>query len=429
MVLQVIFFPILSRIYAPEVYGNFSVFNAVVLIAGSILTLGYHRAIVLPEKERHFRALMRLSIRTVAMLSIVLLVLSILLGNSAMEWLNITGLGAWFYALAPLAFLMALDKLIVQWSIRVSAFRKVASIEVPLTAVSKLFNVGYGKFISAAAEGLILTSALMYAGRFILFVRWIFDHGWQQLSVKVSARSMREVKARYREYPRYILSSDLLSTASGYIPVLLLPVFSGKPDDAAFFSYALLTLDLPVRLLSSGIASVFLRKSTELWPHQAAVLQDRTLRLLYRLILVGVPAVIVLVGVGDHLYGFAFGERWATGGVIAGWLSISYFFRYLAMPIAGIFHATRRERELFRFQAALFIARLIGIVVPGLLGASLSEWMLVYSALTGIAYLILTLRALHVIGANWWRLALTSLGALFVSLVLGWLLSGMDWGL
>ncbi|MGC6531928.1 MAG: oligosaccharide flippase family protein [Flavobacteriales bacterium] len=54
MAIQFLFMPLLSRIYDPEAYGQFGVFNAVLVVLGTAATLGYNQAFVLPKSETAF---------------------------------------------------------------------------------------------------------------------------------------------------------------------------------------------------------------------------------------------------------------------------------------------------------------------------------------------------------------------------------------
>ncbi len=414
MGIQIIFFPILARIYDPEAYGTFSVINSAVMITGTVLTLGYTRAIVLAKEENMLQALLRLCLRSLVWTSVVLFLITVAFGDLFLELMNATYAGYWVYSIPVLAILLALDQIGVQWSIREKLFKKVSLVEIPLALGSKLFNVGYGKFISAQADGLILTSAIMYGGRFLLFVTGLIDNGWKRMTHAISQESLQAAKEKFANYPRYILTSGLLNTASSYVPVLLLPAMTGNTSYAGFFTYALIVLDLPVRLLSSGIASVFLQRSTELWPDQPEALQERTLKLYYRLLLIAAGVVVVIGGAGEEIYAIVFSEQWAEAGAAASFLVLSYFFRYAGMPLSSLFLTTAKERELFIFQALLFLSRLLGIAIPAYLGWAFLDIIFFYSVLTAAVTFIFGLWPLKLTGLSLWKPAFITL-ALFIA--------------
>lgn len=419
IVIQIVFFPILSRIYSPEVYGGFAVLNSIVLIAGSLVTLSYDRALVLPRAQRHFRALMRLCLVFSAAGCLVITVITLLFGLDLNRLLNIEFLGYWVYAIGPLVFAYSLDRIALAWRIRDGVFRRSVPVEASLVIGTKIFNVGYGTFINAGAGGLILTTALLYFGRFFFFVSLLFKRGFSQLAVTPSRRSMREVKAEYQEYPRYILSSGLLNTASNYLPVLLLPVLTHSADAAGFFTFALVILDLPVRLLGSGVSSVFLKKSNELRDQDPERLAEVTSKLFTRLAYLSAIVFVVIYASGPWMYTLLFGEEWTEAGVIGAILVVSYFFRYVSMPISSLHVTGRKEKRLFGFQAALFIGRLAGLVVPALMGHDLYVIVWVYSIITGILYFAFALDSVRISGAKIAGNGLLLVVLLVLSLLMG----------
>ena len=105
--LQFLFFPILSRIYDPAAYGAFALFNSLVIIVSTGLTLNYHRALVLPQGEAEFRSLLRLCIRTSLILSAVVFVLSFFLADVLRSAFELESVHYWIYAIAPLALIFS----------------------------------------------------------------------------------------------------------------------------------------------------------------------------------------------------------------------------------------------------------------------------------------------------------------------------------
>lgn len=418
IVIQIIFFPILSRIYSPEVYGGFAVLNSMVLIAGSAVTLSYDRALVLPVRSRHFRALLRLCVRASLLGSLGITLFSVAFGNQVLDWLKIEFMGFWIYATGPLVLAFALDRIALAWRIREGVFRRSVPVEASLVTGTKIFNVGYGTFINAGAGGLILTTALLYLGRFLLFTGLLFKKGFRQLFVRPSKRSLQEVKQEYREYPRYILSSGMLNTASNYLPVLLLPLLTDSADAAGFFTFALVILDLPVRLLGSGVASVFLKKSTELRDNDPDRLAVVTEKLFTRLAFLSAAVLIFVYTTGPQLYSLLFGDEWREAGTIGAILVVSYFFRYISMPISSLHVTVRKEKRLFGFQAALFLGRLIGLLIPAYLGFELHIIIWSYSVLTGILYFAFALDSLRIAGTTYVDKALLLSALLCISVLL-----------
>ncbi|MGB0422688.1 MAG: oligosaccharide flippase family protein [Flavobacteriales bacterium] len=402
MVIQFIFFPILSRIYLPEIYGSFSTFNAIVVILGQILALGYYRALVIAKRDSEFSQLVRICLLNIAILGGTVGLFSIFFGDAIIYYFKMPNLGAWIYTLAPLSILFALDQIMVQWGIRNKAFKQSTAVEIPLNLGTKLFNVGYGKFIFAGVSGLILTTTLLYLGRILLFLKFVVKNPREVILRPITKSQRKKTARKYKEYPRFILSSQVLLIVSSYLPVLIVPlVFSST--EVGFFSYALLVLDLPVRLLGSGISTVYFQKGSSLWPEDKKNLQEQTKKLFKALTLVAFAVLVVLGSFAEPVYEIVFGENWGKAGSVAFLLVFSYFFRYISMPISSLFLIVRKEKALFKFQAILFVLRCLSFIITGYLGCTFLEMVLWYSIANAIMYFVYGLWSLHLIGIKWFK--------------------------
>lgn len=410
--LQFLFFPILSRIYDPAAYGAFALFNSIVIIVSTGLNLSYHRALVLPHSELEFRQLLRLCIRTSAFLSILVFVLTFFLADGIRSFFELESLGWWIYAIAPLALIFAWDQIIVQWSIRQKAFRKFAQVEVPIVLSSKIFNVGFGKFVSAGPSGLVIANLMIFSGRIVFFLKYVLTGTREALYSKVSKAELQSSKQNFRAYPRFVMPSQFLNMLSNYLPALLLPFFFGRPDEAGYLSYALIVLDLPVRLLDSGLSAVFLQKANKLWENGKAQLQEQTEKLFFGVMLLALPVLIITAAFGKEIYTFVFSEQWTMAGQVAQILVMYYFLRYLGVPFTALFQVAKKEKGLLVFQVLLFALRVGSLLITGFMEMHFLQMILWYSIANALAHFFYNLWIFKLMGLSVFKCFLAMLAAL-----------------
>ena len=408
MVIQFIFFPILSRIYLPEIYGSFSTFNAMVVIVGQSLALGFHRALILPKRDSEFAHLIRISVKNIGIVGGIVGFVWLFCADVIVHFFKMPNLGLWIYALAPLAMLFALDQVMVQWGIRKKAFKQSTAVEIPLNLGGKLFNVGYGTLVFPGVSGLILTTVLLYIGRILLFLKFVVKKPRDTIFRPITRSQRKRTFRKYDEYPRYILSSQVLLIVSSYLPVLIIPLIFSSTE-VGLFSYALLVLDLPVRLLGSGISTVYFQKGSSMWPENKKDLQKQTKKLFAALTIISFVVFVILGAFAEPIYKIAFGSVWSKAGSVAFLLAFSYFFRYISMPLSSLFLIARKEKALFKFQTILFVFRCLSFIVSGCLGCTFFEMVLWYSIANALMYFIYGLWSLQLIGINWIKPALTML--------------------
>ena len=118
--------------------------------------------------------------------------------------------------------------------------------------------------ISSTVEGLIFTHAITHLSRITLYLRFVVTDVKSTFRTKVDPVDLGQAKAAYSAYPRYMTWSNALNTGSNYLPIVVLPIFLNSAEPAGLFSYALLVLDLPTRLLGAAVNPVFLQKAVEL---------------------------------------------------------------------------------------------------------------------------------------------------------------------
>lgn len=418
MAIQFLFMPLLSRIYDPEAYGLFGVFNAVLVVLGTAATLGYNQAFVLPKTESAFRGLMSITLRIGLLFSVVVTAVTYF----SIDWLvshdSTSTLGLWWLLLGPLLLLFVVDRVMMDWSIRDKAFKRQSLWSVPTMLVSKGFNVGYGMGISPTADGHILTTALTYVLRIGVYLRWVIPNALQRLLTRSTRESRRQAATEYADYPRFTLWGNLLNVGSSYIPVLLLPIVLDQVEVVGFYTFSLLLLEIPMRLIAGAVTPVYMNKAAELVNQRPDELGPLTFKLFRNLLWPVAIGMGLLYALGEPVYVFAFGEPWRTAGQAAEVLAVFYFFRLVSSPLSPVINIIRKENEVFRFQLGLFIARLLALL-PGLFWElTFVELMWLYSVVNAVTYAALNQRIFALIKHRVWRVLLESCVAIGVCLLL-----------
>jgi O-antigen/teichoic acid export membrane protein len=422
ILIQFIFFPILSRIYDPAAYGTFAIFNTWVVVLGTLATLSYNKAFVLPKEDSVFKALLKITLRFSVIISLGVIAVTLVLGEEINTWTEAEELGKWVYLIGPAVLLYALDRIVIDWSIRVRAFKKQSLFSIPTTLGAKLFNVGYGKFISPGPEGLILTMLVHFVVRIYWFTWHIISGSFATLKERIPKVEIRAAAKEYNTFPKFILWGNVLNLASSYLPVIILPIVMNSSDPAGYFTIALVALDLPVRLLGSGISPVFLQKAADIQNRDPASLPYTTWKLYRYLVLLSLVPFLVLYTWGTPLYEIAFGDQWELAGRAAELLVVYYFFRLTSTPISSIFNVLRKEKQLLVFQAGLFAIRALSLLVGAMFTTDFLELILIFSLANAVVYLILNIWIFYLLKQYALRVALTTLAYFGATLLLGELL-------
>ena len=410
ILIQIGFFLVLSRIYSPEVYGLFGVFNVYLGILGNAATLGYSQAFVLPEKERDFGVLLRLTLWVTTGVCVAVAIFFLFFGKATLRLFEHEKLGWWIHAVAPVAFLMAIDKIVCDWAIRNKEFKQQMIWSTSTTLASKIFNVFYGLKIAPTVAGLVITTGLQYILRIVAYARFGLSDFGGRMRQKVSRSEMKSIAREYRDYPLYIHWGNVINIFSNNLPAALLPMLGFTLSDVGYYTNSLIVLDMPIRLLGAGIASVFLQKAAELARDRREELNRHTWRLYRNILFVSLAFLFVVNAFGEPLYAWVLGENWRMAGRAVEVLVLFYFFRMLASPLSVLFNVLRREREQFIFQVVLAVARIASLVVGSLYTHDFIELMWIYAIVNALFYFVYSIRIFQLLQYTVWRMIVITVG-------------------
>ncbi|MFM9983629.1 MAG: oligosaccharide flippase family protein [Flavobacteriales bacterium] len=416
ILIQIVFFLVLSRIYSPAVYGLFGVFNVYLGVLGNAASLGYTLAFVLPEKERDFGILLRLTLWITLGVCALAALFFALFGQQTLRLFEHEQLGGWVHAIAPVAFLMAVDKIVCDWAIRNKEFKQQMIWSTSTTLASKIFNVFYGLKIAPTVAGLVVTTGLQYILRIVAYARFGLSDFGLRMREKITRSEMKSIAKEYSDYPVYIHWGNVINIFSNNLPAALLPMLGFTMSDVGYYTNSLIVLDMPIRLLGAGIASVFLQKAAELARDRREELNTHTWRLYKNILLASLVFLFIVGSFGESLYAWVLGENWRMAGRAVEVLVLFYFFRMIASPLSVLFNVLRREKEQFIFQVILAIARIASLIVGGLYTHDFIELMWIYAIVNAVLYFIYAIRIFQLLQYKVGRMIALTLGGCVVVL-------------
>lgn len=399
MAIQFAFFPILSRIYSPEAYGLFGVFNFYSTTLGNAMTFGYNQAFVLPESRREFGALLHLTICNSLLMALITALVALLAGDALLGFAGQEELGGWVHLIAPVALLMAWDRIMGDWAIRDREFRRQTIVSTSITLSTKIFNLAYGIAVHSGAGGLIWTTFLQHTLRTLAYLRWVVEDAALHLRARFTWKELKTVAGAYRNFPLYIYWSNVLSAFSSALPAALLPLLGFGLTAGGYYGYSVIQLDLPIRLLGAGVASVFQQKSAELLRDRPHELRRHTYRLIATLALFSMPFTMLMWLAGESIYVFCFGEPWRVAGQAVEYLAWYYLFRMISSPLTVLFTTLRKERRLFIFHTILMAVRVLSLLIGAAFTNDFLCLMAIFSACNAAAYAVLCLMTYRLVAS------------------------------
>ncbi|ELR71253.1 O-antigen flippase Wzx [Fulvivirga imtechensis AK7] len=415
VVLQIVFTPVLSRIYSPEVYGHFAVYNLLldhfVMFVGLALT----DALLVPKKMQDFYALAKTIIySTLIGLVLFIAVLALFKDRIFGQFFNITNV-SWYLFLIPGGILYALHQIFSAWNIRFKKFSKNARAIFLSNFISRLFALVFGlfnpsalAFVGSAVSGQLFSLPFLAGSKMLKVIFGNFK--------RLSLKSLGQVLVDYKQYPLYIFPGNFMNRFSHSIPIWVLGLYF-SPSKIGVYFFAVNLLNLPLNVIGNALRPVFLQKAFELRNNRKR-LQQMTKEVFYRLFFIGIPFLLILIIFGDLLFQVIFGDDWIESGLIASILATGFFFQLISSPLSGLRRVLNKEREEFILQIFFVVIRST-MFIYAFFDSNFIHLVIFYGIINTLIYIVNTVDNFRLVGASLLKISLIILITIvFISSIL-----------
>jgi O-antigen/teichoic acid export membrane protein len=337
--------PFLSRQYGPEVFGQWAMMMAAVMIIGSLSTLRYELAIV-KERDAKFAAHlfwcgMLLGLVIVAIISMIVFFVV----NFKYDWLY----SRLEMALCAIwAVVIVVHQYLSGWALRHGRFGLNSQSIVVNTAITNAFHVGLG-FASASSTSLIAGNMLGQMCATLVLATSFYQHKptWPARGIADAIWVLR----RHRRFVFFSMPYTALSMARERLPLFMLAAYM----PAALlgqYSQAWRLVHLPVSLSGSALRPIVFHSAAE---HGIAS-SEHTLRRLFALIIViGTPTIGFFLTQPAAIFAFVLGPEWRQSGIYAALLVVPAFLFTLTNWLDRVLDVANRQDLNLKLELAVVL--------------------------------------------------------------------------
>ena len=386
--LAVLALPLLTRLYSPEDFSLLAVYVAIIGIVTVVSCLRYNIAIPLPEDDAVGVALLALALLATFVISGLLALPVFLMPVQTAALLGQPGLAPYLWMLPLGVFLASAYNALQYWASRKKRFGLVTRTRI----TRAIGGIGTQAAIGAAAPSPfgLLFGHMLYCGLGVVGLArnlWRRDRpalrelSWAQITIQAAA---------YRRFPVWSVPEALFNTAGVQIPVILIAAAAAGPE-AGFLMLAMRVIGLPMGLVGSSVAQVFIAEApARLRDGTLAAFARSTMWTLFR---TGAPPLVAVGVLSPLLFPMIFGAEWARAGWLVAWMTPWFVLQFVISPVSTVLHVTGRQRIAMLLQVFGLVLRLTTVIIG--LNAFPNYVSEIY-ALTGMIfcgiYLILLLR-------------------------------------
>ena len=302
-------YPIITRLYGPEIFGVFNLFVSIVGFLTLLTTGQYELAIVLPESEKKATALFQLSLLLTVGVTLIFFIVISLFEKNILAFFHQEQLASMLPYLPLYMLLWGFWQTMNYYFIRQKRYYNLSvyNITQSVTGSGMKCLLGFKGFLSS---GLVLGQLLgQFLATFVSAIagRSAFKHlkQWDKQEIITVAKT-------YSNFPKFQLPHGLLNVLAGNLPVLLLS-FYFEMGKIGLFSLALTVGLAPVMLFSNSVFQVMFRRMSERVQNKGDLKNDCLLFCKMCLIFI-LPFFILFAFVPGQVFAFLFGQHWIDVG-------------------------------------------------------------------------------------------------------------------
>ncbi|MBF0673461.1 MAG: oligosaccharide flippase family protein [Salinibacterium sp.] len=380
--------PALTRLYSPSDFAALAVVTAVSSVVGSVITLSWERAVVVPRSDAQARTIVQLGLISVAAISAVLGLVAYLAQDLLQAMFNSSVFTDFWWLIPATAATIGLYTVASSSLVRQQKYGRLALRNATVGVSQTISSITLGIF-GLTPLGLISSIGV---GRLAAVLGML---PWSRRHAEESSPGILRTASEYRKFPLVNTWSRLLNSLGLQLPVILIVALFGSPE-AGLYALTLRVLASPVSIVSDAVSQYFegtfaLRRRQEQGGLRAIVL-----RLSKTLALVGaIPTVVILI-FAPPLFSFVFGTEWADAGVYAQALVVGYYAQLVVSPVSRALVILGRQGTQLAWDACRLVAMTGVVIVSAALGTDFMLCALLLAAVQVVAYsalFALTVRA------------------------------------
>jgi O-antigen/teichoic acid export membrane protein len=175
---------------------------------------------------------------------------------------------------------------------------------------------------------------------------------------------------KHKDYALFTTPSAFIGSLAMQTPIYALTLV-GAVEMIGLFSRARQLLTMPITLLGSSIAQVFIQRAAVDYARQGTC-TALYLKSFFSLLGIGIVPMILLTIWAPDIFEIFLGPDWRAAGNVARILAPMMFLRLICSPLSTLFYIANRQRTDFWISVGMLVLMIIFILVG--LRASDFEW-------------------------------------------------------
>lgn len=374
-VILIITTPIITRLYSPTEFGEFTIFSNIAMILIPIINARYDLLIVNTKNDRSANILSQISFL------ISLLILLILI--------PIFAISAWLYPnfildfifIIIMLFLVSLTNIFTNYLNKERKYKVLSLINVFRAGSMALLQIIFG-LLALGSLGLIIGFSLSYIAGITLGYKTFKKH----FNI---VRDKEETKALFLENKNqlvYSTPSILLNSLSFSVVVFFIGILYTNTE-VGIYGMAIRVLGIPVTIISLGLSKIFMQQANDYYIEYGNF-RNLLLKFSSILVIVSIILYVPLYLFSEELVNILLGPSWVDAITVIKIVIPLFVIRLIVSTVSlSVIVLQKQQLELI-LQALFLIGTTATFVISKMLNLTFLNFVSINTVVLIVSYMI-----------------------------------------
>lgn len=374
-VILIITTPIITRLYSPTEFGEFTIFSNIAMILIPIINARYDLLIVNTKNDRSANILSQISFL------ISLLILLILI--------PIFAISAWLYPnfildfifIIIMLFLVSLTNIFTNYLNKERKYKVLSLINVFRAGSMALLQIIFG-LLALGSLGLIIGFSLSYIAGITLGYKTFKKH----FNI---VRDKEETKALFLENKNqlvYSTPSILLNSLSFSVVVFFIGILYTNTE-VGIYGMAIRVLGIPVTIISLGLSKIFMQQANDYYIEYGNF-RNLLLKFSSILVIVSIILYVPLYLFSEELVNILLGHSWVDAITVIKIVIPLFVIRLIVSTVSlSVILLQKQQLELI-LQALFLIGTTATFVISKMLNLTFLNFVSINTVVLIVSYMI-----------------------------------------
>ncbi|HHW5865152.1 TPA: type 8 capsular polysaccharide synthesis protein Cap8K [Staphylococcus aureus] len=374
-VILIITTPIITRLYSPTEFGEFTIFSNIAMILIPIINARYDLLIVNTKNDRSANILSQISFL------ISLLILLILI--------PIFAISAWLYPnfildfifIIIMLFLVSLTNIFTNYLNKERKYKVLSLINVFRAGSMALLQIIFG-LLALGSLGLIIGFSLSYIAGITLGYKTFKKH----FNI---VRDKEETKALFLENKNqlvYSTPSILLNSLSFSVVVFFIGILYTNTE-VGIYGMAIRVLGIPVTIISLGLSKIFMQQANDYYIEHGNF-RNLLLKFSSILVIVSIILYVPLYLFSEELVNILLGHSWVDAITVIKIVIPLFVIRLIVSTVSLSGIVLQKQQLELILQALFLIGTTVTFVISKMLNLTFLNFVSINTVVLILSYMI-----------------------------------------